>query len=196
MSDFDDEPRGRSATGAVIIAVIFLAILGTGVGLVLGSQSRNNDTGNEAAGDSTATATATPSAAPTPGNTAGSKPTNTRTPTRGASYRPTARDKCPQQTEEAAGTSLSVKRFVRTNRSEVWICAGGGKTVYQGHVIGSPFTGATSDSTLFIGSVAVEGDVFTAANGETRYIVGKETLRIEKNGSVLSDEEVIDLYQG
>ena len=40
MSDIDAEPRSRSATGAVIIAVIFLAVLGTGVGIVLGTQRR------------------------------------------------------------------------------------------------------------------------------------------------------------
>ena len=65
MSDFDDEPRGRSATGAVIIAVIFLALLGTGVGLVLGSQNKKADAGGRAAGDPGTTAT--PSATSTAG---------------------------------------------------------------------------------------------------------------------------------
>ena len=54
MSDIDTEPRGRSATGAVIIAVIFLAILGTGVGIVLGTQAKNRDPGDNVANNSTA----------------------------------------------------------------------------------------------------------------------------------------------
>jgi hypothetical protein len=191
MSDFDDEPRGRSATGAVIIAVIFLALLGTGVGLVLGSQNKKDDPGKQVAGD----ATAAPTRPPTAG-TSTPKPTNTRTPGNNGTYRPTAKDKCPQQTEEAAGATLAVKRYVRTNRSEAWICSGGGKLYYQGHVIGSSFGGATTDTTIFLSTVALEGDVYIANNGDTNYIVSTESLRIEKNGNVQNDEAVVDLYEG
>lgn len=191
MSDFDDEPRGRSATGAVIIAVIFLALLGTGVGLVLGSQRKDAEGGDQAA-QPTQSATAAPTATGTPKPTAA----GTRPPSTGGSYRPTARDKCPQQTEEAAGATLTVKRYVKTNRSEAWICANGSKLYYQGHVLGAPFRGATTDTTIFLNTVAVEGDVYIANNGDTNYIVGKETLRIEKNGNVQSNEDVVDLYEG
>ena len=190
MSDFDDEPRGRSATGAVVIAVIFLALLGTGVGLVLGSQHKKDDGGNQAA-EPSQTATAQPTATGTPKATG-----TTRPPTTGGSYRPTTRDKCPQQTEEAAGTTMSVKRYIETDRSEVWICTGGGKTVYQGHVLGASFRGATTDTTIFLTSVTFEANVYIANNGETNYLVGTETLRIEKNGNVQSNEEVVDLYEG
>lgn len=192
MSDFDDEPRGRSATGAVVIAVIFLAILGTGVGIVLGAQHKNSERDN-AANESSPTATAT---TPTGPATSNPTPTNTKTPTGNKSFRPTTRDKCPDQTVEAAGTSLNVKRFIKTNRSEVWICTGGGKTYYQGHQLGTAFNGATTNTSLFLSTVAPEGDVFIANNGDTNYIVGKEFLRIEKNGNVISDEEVVDLFEG
>ena len=190
MSDFDDEPRGRSATGAVVIAVIFLALLGTGVGLVLGSQHEKDDGGNQAA-EPTQTATAQPTPTGTPKASG-----TTRPPASGGSYRPTTRDKCPQQTEEAAGTTLTVKRYVKTNRSEAWICSGGGKTYYQGHVLGASFRGATTDTTIFLTTVAFEGGVYIANNGDTNYIVGTESLRIEKNGNVQSNEDVVDLYEG
>jgi hypothetical protein len=194
MSDFDDEPRGRSATGAVIIAVIFLAILGTGVGIVLGSANKK-DGDDRAGGEPTPTATVTAPASdgPSPGAT---KPTGTRAPSGGTkTYRATSRDRCPEQTEEAAGTSMSVKRYIKTNRSEVWICSGGGKTVYQGRVLGSQFRAATSDTTLYIGSVEYEAGVFAAQNGDTRYFVGPDALRIEKNGTEISNEPVADLYE-
>lgn len=193
MSDFDDEPRGRSATGAVIIAVIFLAILGTGVGLVLGSQNKKADAGNRADGDPGATAV--PSATATAG-TPTARPTSTRPPSTGGSYRPVARDRCPQQTEEAAGATLTVKRYVKTNRSEAWICSGGGKLYYQGHVLGASFRGATTDTTIFLTSVTAENDVYIARNGDTNYIVGTQWLRIEKNNALQSDEAAVDLYEG
>jgi hypothetical protein len=194
MPDFDDEPRGRSATGAVVIAVIFLAILGTGVGIVLGSQARGDGDRNNAGDNSTPSATAT--AAPSASSTGGARPTNTKSPASAKSYRPTARDKCPQQTEEAAGRSLSVKRYVRTRSSEVWICAGGGQTVYQGHLNGKEFTGATTDFALFIGSVHYEAGVYAATNGDTTYFVAADTLRREKAGVEQSNEPVEDLNEG
>ena len=192
MSDFDDEPRGRSATGAVIIAVIFLAILGTGVGIVLGSANKENGD-DRAGGEPTPTVTATDG--PSASATGGGKPTNTKTPTGGKTYAATTRDKCPEQTQEATGTTMSVKRYIKTNRSEVWICSGGGKTVYQGHRLDKPFPSATSGDTLFIGSVRYEAGVYAASNGDTTYFVGPDSLRREKNGVEESNEPVADLYE-
>ena len=192
MSDFDDEPRGRSATGAVIIAVIFLAILGTGVGLVLGTAKKNSNDADDRAGETTPTVTATTTVGP---SATGAKPTGTRTPTGNKTYRPTSRDRCPEQTEEAAGMSMSVKRYIRTDSSEVWICASGAKTVYQGHRLGKPFGAATSGDTLYIGSVRYEAGVYAASNGDTTYFVGSEALRREKNGVEEANEPVRDLYE-
>ena len=90
---------------------------------------------------------------------------------------------------------MSVKRYIKTNRSEVWICSGGGKTVYQGHRLDKPFRAATSDDTLFIGSVRYEGGVYAATNGDTTYFVGAESLRREKNGVEEATEPVEDLYE-
>jgi hypothetical protein len=202
MSDIDTEPRNRSATGAVIIAVIFLAVLGTGVGIVLGTQAKNREPGDNVANNSTATASPSPSVTVTqttdPGNDNGGDGTATRTrnPTNTKTYRPITKTDCPEQTDEAAGTSLSVKLYIKTNRSEVWICEGGGRTVYQGHVLGTQFTAATSSSTLFISSVRYEAGVYSATNGDTVYYVSPERLRIEKNRNEISNEPAVDTYSG
>ena len=200
MSDIDTEPRSRSATGAVIIAVIFLAVLGTGVGIVLGTQQKNRDRAENTASNSTPSASPSPNVTvtqttdPTDAGTSGG--TKTKPPTNTKSYRPTTRDECPQQTDEAAGTSLTVKLYIRTNRSEVWICEGGGRLVYQGHVLGSGFPSATSSSTLYIGTVNYEAGIYGATNGDTRYLVSPQRLRIEKNGSEISNEPAVDTYSG
>jgi hypothetical protein len=201
MSEIDVEPRGRGATGAVIIAVIFLAVLGTGVGIVLGSQAKN-DKGDNVANNTTTSASPSPSVSDRetvdpntsdPGNTG----TRTRTPTGGTkSYRPTAKDDCPQQTDEAAGTSLTVKLYIRTNSAEVWICEGGGRTVYQGHLRGRPFPSATSDTSLYIGSVHYEAGVYAATNGNTTYFVSPERLRREENDVEKQNESVVETYSG
>jgi len=193
MSDFDDEPRGRSATGAVVIAVIFLAILGTGVGIVLGAANKKNDGDDQAGGEPSPTVSVTVTGSPSA--TGGPRPSGTRTPTDPKTYPATSRDKCPKQTEEAAGTSMSVKRYIKTASSEVWICSGGGKLVYQGHRRDKPFRAATSEDTLFIGSVHYEAGVYAATNGDTTYFVGAESLRREKNGVEEANESVEDLYE-
>jgi hypothetical protein len=198
MSEIDAEPRNRSATAAVIIAVIFLAVLGTGVGIVLGSQAKN-DKGDNVANNTTTSASPSPTGSGTqtsdPGN-GGGNGTKTRTPTNNSSYRPTTKDDCPQQTDEEAGTQLSVKLYIRTNSSEVWICEGGGRTVYQGHLRGRPFPSATSDHSLYIGSVRYEAGVYAASNGNTTYYVSPERLRREKNGVEESNEPVLETYPG
>jgi hypothetical protein len=200
MSEIDAEPRSRSATGAVIIAVIFLAVLGTGVGIVLGSQQKNSDKGDNVANNTTTSASPSPTVTVTqtsPGNTGGNNGgTQTRQPTNTKTYRPTAKDDCPQQTDEAAGASLSVVLYIRTSSSEVWICEGGGRTVYQGHLNGRPFPSATSDHSLYIGSVHYEAGVYAATNGNTVYYVSREQLRREKNGVEEAREAVLESYPG
>jgi hypothetical protein len=198
MSDIDVEPRNRSAMGAVIIAVIFLAVLGTGVGIVLGSQAKKDNDGDNVANNTTTSASPSPTVTatetPDPGNT---DATRTRTPTGGnKTYRPTAKNDCPQQTDEAVGADLSVVLYIKTNRSEVWICEGGGRTVYQGHVLGGGFPAATSSSTLFIGSVHYEAGIYAATNGDTTYYVSPERLRITKNGNDISNEPAVETYPG
>ena len=194
MSDIDDETRGRSATGAVIIAVIFLAILGTGVGIVLGSA--NKEGGNVGSG-STPTPTPSVSVTETTGPTETATPTGTRTrtPTNTNAGDPKPNE-CPRVTQERAGVSLSVTIYIKTAKAEVWICSGGDRLVYQGHILGTPFTAATSNSSLFIGTVNYEAGVWAASNGATRYFVSRDRLRQEENGVETVNDPVVDRYEG
>jgi hypothetical protein len=199
MSDIDDEPRGRSSAAAVIIAVIFLAILGTGVGIVLGSANKK-DGGDDVGSGVTASATPTGSVTQTTGpggsdNDPNGTGTKTRNPT-GTSYPGVTKSECPKQTQDRAGTSLSVTIYIKTARAEVWICGGGGRTVYQGHILDTPFTAATTDTTLYIGSVNYEAGVWAATNGATTYYVSRDRLRQEENGVVTVNDPVVDRYEG
>jgi hypothetical protein len=192
MSDIDDESRGRSAAGAVIIAVIFLAILGTGVGIVLGSANKKE--GENVGSGSTPTPTVTQTTGPT--DSATPTGTKTRTPTGTNTDSTVKPDECPRVTQERAGASLSVTIYIRTAKAEVWICSGGGRLVYQGHILGTPFTAATSNSTLFIGTVNYEAGVWAASNGATTYFVSRDRLRQEDNGVEKVNDPVVDRYEG
>jgi hypothetical protein len=209
MSDIDadhDQPRSRHAMVAVILAVVFLAILGSSVGYLLGSDKR--DQGNKVAGDQTTSPTDPPTGGPSPGETAtdpggnnnGGGNTRTRTANPTKSYPPARRDACPQQTAEAVGAGgsgdLNLVLYVRTARSEAWICQYQGRTVYQGHVRGRSFPGATSDNSILVTNVRYEAGVHAATNGNTVYYVSVERLRIERNGKEEANEAVEDYYGG
>lgn len=202
MSEFDhrDAPERRYTTVAIVLAVVFLAVLGAGVGLLLSLGRDGKKPGNNVADQSPA-ASAAPSATasgdrteePYGGNS--SRP-RTTPPSPGKSYPPTRKDACPKQSEEAAGTPLTLVLFIRTSRSEVWICQGQGRTFYQGHVRGQPFTAATSNTTLFTDNVRYEAGIHKATNGDTVYFVSTERLRIEKNGRETANEPVEESYGG
>ena len=83
-----------------------------------------------------------------------------------------------------------------TSSAEVWICEGGGRTVYQGHLLGRPFPSATSDYSLYIGSVRYEAGVYAATNGNFTYYVSPERLRQEKNDVEQSNDPVLETYPG
>jgi hypothetical protein len=206
MSDFDadrDEPRGRQATIAVIMAVVFLAVIGASVGYLLGTEKREK--ANKVAGQQTTEPTAAPTDLPTggpettgPGNTGGT--TRTRSPNPTKSYPPTRRDACPQQTAEGVGAAssgdLNLVIYVRTARSEAWICQYQGRSFYQGHVRGKAFPSATSDGSILVTNVRYEGGVHAATNGNTVYYVSPERLRIERDGKEVTNESVEDYYGG
>jgi hypothetical protein len=198
MSEFDAHrpSRGRS-TLAVVVAVVFLAVLGGAVGVILGT-SKNR------AADGDSTANGTPTEAPTgqvgsqvgSGTAGGTGPKNpTKTPTTPKTYPATSLNKCPQQTVDAAGTELTVVLAIRTDRSEVWICKSGGKLYYQGHIIGRDFPAANSNNSLFRDATN-EGGTYVARNADTTYYVTTAKLRIEKNGKVESDETVRESFGG
>jgi hypothetical protein len=188
--DSDGRPRDRSAL-AVVLAVVFLAVLGASVGVILGTTRGGEGSGGNAGGQSSPDVTVTET------RTATEEPTRTRSasPSATRSYRPTTRDDCPQQTDEAARVELTVKRYIKTRNSEVWICEGGGRTVYQGHLRGKPFPSATSDYTLYLTDVRYEAGVWAATNGTTVYYVHNDKLRVERDGRETANEPVEDLYE-
>jgi len=198
MSDLDrdyDQPRGRSTAAAVVLATVFLTLLGAMVGVILGTTQRP-DGGPNLANESRSpvepspTVTETVTTPATPGGTQG--PTKTAHP--GKTYPPTTRDDCPKQTDEKAGTDLHVVRFIKTRSSEVWICEGGGRHYYQGHMRGRPFTSATSDSSLFLDTVEYEAGIWSATNGSTTYLVSIDRLQVKRGEETLLDETAEDSY--
>jgi hypothetical protein len=204
MSEFDDrdEPASsRTNTVAIVLAVVFLTVLGAGVGILLGLGTDGKGTGTNVANQSTGPSPAPPapdgngaSAEPNGGNN-GTR-TRTASPSAGKSYPPTRKDACPKQSEEAAGTSLTVVLYIRTARSEAWICQGQGRTYYQGHVRGRPFPAAKSDYSIFLTDVHYEAGVYAASNNETVYFVSTERLRIVRDTQETSNEPVEEYYGG
>ncbi len=190
MSDLDadrDKSRGRVA---IILAVVFLAILGSAVGVILGTGANRDTRDNHLAADQTeavATPTVTVTSTPPndPGNGANPK---SKAPTQGKTWRQPSAHECPEQTTAELGRSASLAFYIQTDRSEVWICQADGTYYYQGHVRGKPFTAATSDHSILVPNVHREdgdsGVVYEARNGATTYYVTAEQLTIDTNGMV------------
>jgi len=189
MSDYDryDQPRSRT-TIAIVVAVVLLAVLGGSVGYILATANRDGkDTGGGAASP---TPTTGPTSASPTGTKKGTSPA-TSTTTR-KTYPPTGPGDCPQQTVEAAGVSLVLVKFLKTARSEIWICKDQqNKLYYQGHIRSRDFTAATSDNSLFLRNVTVENDVYRATNNNFVYLVSTDGLRIEKDGKLDTEEPAV-----
>jgi hypothetical protein len=161
----------------LLLAVIFLAVLGAGAGYSLGSLARSGQTG---AVSGTGPATGGP---------------DTPTPTGDTSTRSAQR--CPRHTEDLAQAGpLTQLLYLHTAKSEVWICqAADGTLFYQGHK-GQPGGSLDEGSTaLFLRTVEPEGSGRWVAtntdpgNGHvTRYHVTSGELVIE---SVWSGEKEV-----
>lgn len=199
-----DRSGGRNTVLAVTVAVIFLAVLGSSVGFILGSDRRDGPGdplgGQTALPTSTPTATSGSGGSTPPDGPTGGTTTRTRTQTATRSYGPPKRDACPQQTAEAVGAgssdALNLVLYVRTARSEAWICQYQGRTFYQGHLRGRSFPAATSDTSILVNNVRYEAGVHAATNGTTVYYVSPERLRIETDGKETFNETVEDYYGG
>lgn len=106
---------------------------------------------------------------------------------------------CPQFTADAVRQSggpgnLVELRWVQGARpgglgGEAWICRDDdGRLYYQGHDLTGPATAATSSNTILIGGsvrgeVFLDGDIYVATNGQTRYLVGPDVFAIVNNGN-------------
>jgi hypothetical protein len=186
MADGSLRPR-RSTAGPLVVAVIFLGVLGAGAGFSLGTLAHDAQV--------SASSSHTPPNAPTDqvggtdqtpagngGQSSPSAPDNS--PSAG---NPTDSTHCPQHTIDLARSGrLSLVMYLHTADSEVWICrSGDGTLFYQGHA-GRPGQPLNEGSTaLFLTAIVPEGAGYVATNTDpsnghvTRYHVTSEKLVIE-----------------
>ncbi len=154
------EGSTRRVIGPLLLAVLFLGALGGGVGFSLGKLSQHqrnaaavqDDGGTSRRDDGT-------------GNGNGTGGGNGTGTGGGQNTRP----RCKAHTEEQAGAGpLSQLLYLRTDKSEVWICVSGDGTLfYQGHS-GQPGEDLVEGSTaLFLKDVQREGgNGYVATNAD------------------------------
>lgn len=178
----DQSPRGSGGRiFAVLLAVLFLAVLGSSVGYLAGRQVQAHReaqrTGDQTGGDQTGGNT------PTPTETTSSRLPGTH---------------CPNASEQDANRQLVQVLHIKTQRSEVWICRDSGHGLwYQGHVGSDPKF--TDKNSILLRDVQDGGDgTYTATNGAdgTKYIVSKKSLVIQEPGGSPATEPAISAESG
>lgn len=188
--------------GPVLIAALFLAVIGGSAGWVLGQQhtkeaAQGLDTGGpglDTAGDDVTVGDQgrdgdDGQGEGAPGGDGGQQP-----------WTPPADDvspkRCPTHTVDLArkvGATGDLARvlYVRTTiggvGTQVWICRdGAGQLFYQGHQFGRGAEFNESYNSLFLPTVEVRGDWYVAVNetssGRTVYQVSRDGLRQGKAG--------------
>jgi hypothetical protein len=170
---------GRSSAGPLLLAVIFLAILGAGAGFSLGTLARDAHVSSPPTSNQPVQQVGTDPSTPA-GNDSPS--TQTGTPSDG---NPADSRHCPRHTVELAGAGpLSLVLYLRTAQSEVWVCrSGDGTLFYQGHA-GQPgqplYEGSTA---LFLKTIEREESTggYVATNTDpsgrvTKYHVTRQRL--------------------
>lgn len=183
--------RSSGATVAVqvLVAVLFLAVIGGSVGLVLGLRDRGDATLEQSSGQ--------PGQGGDGGQDGGGQDDSSVQPSEGAGQGPGgggassgSYPHCEQYTVQratAAGAQgdVVVVLYVQTDDSEVWICRDGdGRLFYQGHR-GGPEERPVSEGEhwLFLTDVTATDDGYVADNssgdGVTRYRVSRQELVIE-----------------
>jgi hypothetical protein len=179
-----DQPR-RGSGGrifAVFLAVLFLAVLGSSVGYLAGRQVQTHRQAQETGGDQTG-------GDQTGGNTPAATDT---TPSRLPGTH------CPDVSERDASTQLVQVLYIKTQRSQVWICKDGGhKLWYQGHTGDDPQF--TDNNSILLPDVKDSGDgTYTASNGSdgTKYIVSRKSLVIQQPGGSPATEPAISSGSG
>lgn len=192
MNASTERPR-PAIWGPVLIATVFLAIIGGSAGWVIGT--RTNDAERQAAQqvsgprgpDGGAPAAGT-------GDTAGQPGSGVEQPDDGA-VEPEDRphpDRCPASTvrlAKSAGATGTLSRvlYVSTGHSEAWICVDSDhRLFYQGHR-GSPGDNLIEGTNaLFLTDVVEESGSYVARNDAgdrtTRYRVNRDELVIENAG--------------
>jgi hypothetical protein len=184
------DQSGRGSGGrifAVFLAVLFLAVLGSSVGYLAGRQvqahrdaqqtSGDQNGGDQTGGDQTG------------GDTPG--PTGT-TPSRLPGTH------CPDQSEQDAKTQLVQVFYLKTSRSQVWICRDSSHKLWYQGLVGSSQQ-FTNDNSILLPDVEDDGDgTYTAMNGSdgTKYIVSKKSLVIQQPGGSPATEPAVSTGSG
>jgi hypothetical protein len=172
-------PRPR-IVGPLLVALVFLAVIGASVGFVLGN--RGDDPQNTGADRNTGEDIGdpfTPSPSPSP------------------SPSPTA-VVCPASTQQKAGKDLTGLLYVRTGRSEVWICVDADeKLYYQGHS-GPPGEELVNDvNAIFLTDVEATQYGYRARNTKggsvTVYSVSSKELIIQTPDGTRATEPAVNL---
>lgn len=148
----DSRRRGASPLGPLLLAVIFLAVLGGGVGFSLGTLSKHQRNAATTQNDGTGTNRRDDGTGGGNGNGGGNGS--------GTGGGQGATKRCPSHTESLAGAGqLTQMLYLHTAQSEVWICkSGNGTLYYQGHS-GSPGEDLReNENALFLTDVQGEGD--------------------------------------
>jgi hypothetical protein len=178
--------------GPVLVAAVFLAVIGASVGFVLG-LSRNDDRGGQGQPTSveqTQPPEDTPSVeAPEPGDEG-------EVDEEPAGY--PKGDRCPKHTQKLAADAgaagaLDRQLYIRTSYSEVWICNDDdGRLFYQGRQLtkGPGFVEGTN--ALFLTTVTTDGPGYLAVNNDTTYRVGATELVIERRSGKRVVEPVVE----
>jgi hypothetical protein len=178
-------PRGGGGRlFAFLLAVVFLAVLGSSVGYLVGRQvNQHRLAGGPSEG---------------PGETPDTSTTNGT----GPAVNGTACPKISERDAVKAGSpgGLAQIRYIETARSQAWICRdSAGKYWYQGHNKAGPMD--SDQYGILIGDVQDSGDGAWAAvhddeNGHTRYLVYHDKLVIEVNGKKREPEVAIHTEAG
>jgi hypothetical protein len=162
---------------ALLLAILFLAVLGGSVGYLVGRQVKAHR-------DLSSNQQQVP-----PDGSATDGATSTGTPDSGGTH-------CPQVSERDAKKPLIQVRYIKTHRSEVWVCRDpDGGLWYQGHDL----SGALDSNThglLLSGVTKQEGGRYEASNtdehGTTNYYVYADKLVIEQNGQQRDPEPAVE----
>lgn len=173
MSTSSGPRRAGVAFLQVLLAMLFLAIIGGTVGYLVGEQ-HNHKVANAADGGG-GSGGGTPGGGASTGGTGG-----TASPTLGGGTR------CPQHTRTLAGTDLVQLFYLETTQgSQVWICrSADGTLYYQGHRDNGNADFIEGTNALFLTDVHQEGDGYVARNynpkdgSTTEYHVTKQRLVI------------------
>jgi hypothetical protein len=188
MSEGSVRRGSRPIAGPLLLAVIFLAVLGAGAGFSLGTLAKGAHTEPTTSNSPLVRPSAADTSAADTSNAAGGNgggPADTTTGGTGNTNQHQDSTSCPQHTVDLAKDgALTLVLYLHTNESEVWVCmASDGTLFYQGHA-GPPGQQLVERrNALYLVTIEREGDAgYVATNTDpdnghqTKYHVTKDKL--------------------